>query len=185
MKKQLLLVAAIAIGVSACNDDSSPTGIGRDLLKNPTNAPTLGKSDYSITLDDATIVGEEEVVVAVDESMMGDAAAADSAFHIIRGPNKTEYIPARHMAEGADKTKFRPIGIEHIAEGADKTKYKVKLILQHITEGEDKTKYYIVLGPHITEGADKTKYLPKGYKHILEGADKTKYVPDTKPVPEG
>lgn len=189
MKKQLLLVAAVAIGLSACNEDSSPTGIGHDLLKNPENAPTLGKSNYEVVLADDAIVGGEGIVVSVDEVDMSDidfsaVSAENPGAHVIRGPNKTEYIPTRHVTEGADKTKYHMIGIDHIAEGDDKTKYKVSLTLQHITKGDDKTKYYVVLGPHITEGDDKTKYLPKGYKHILKGDDKTKYVPDTRSTSE-
>lgn len=184
MKKYLLLCATVALGLSACNEDATPTGVGRDLLSNANNAPTLGKSEYVLSdvavVDEGEIVDVEDIIVSADDMMddidFSTVTPDNPGAHIIRGPNKSEYIPTRHVTEGADKSKYHIVGIEHIPEGDNKTQYQTHLTKKHITEGDDRTKYYLVLGPHVTEGDDKTKYLPKGYKHILEGADKTQYV---------
>lgn len=157
MKTQLFLLAlAVSVGLSACGDSALPTDAGRDLLNNPSGAPSLGDSKYGNILDDGDT---EEEFVNTDE-VVGEPEVADEA------DASDEATPSRH----------------HITSGPLRSKYST-IPLYHITEGALKTSYSNIKWYHITSGPLKSSYSSRPIQHVASGANATRYKPAPTPVP--
>lgn len=155
MKKQLLLVAAVALGLNACSDDSSPTGVGRDLLHNGNNVPSMSGSKYGQVLEEMGEIGEPD---PNPEPGLG--------YHIAAGPLTSEY---------------RPYQIWHVLTGAGTSSYRVKVHNRSTTEYAWGWEIRPDPSPiHVSWGLDASKYglyyEGRGISiHIDDGANKTQW----------
>ncbi len=156
MKKQLFLLAlALTVGLSACSDSALSTDAGRDLLNNPSEAPSLGDSKYGNILDDdaeAELVDTDDVVAEPEVMDASDAS--------------TEPVPGRH----------------HITSGPLRSKYST-IPLYHITAGALKTSYSNIRWYHITSGPLKSSYSSRPIRHVTTGPNTTRYQAAPTPVP--
>lgn len=175
-KHIVLLVAAAALGLGACNDDSSPTGVGRDLLGGSDNVPVLGKSDYASPLEillSATAPGDTiRIKPPVKPWQPGDPRPPGTVWiheDDAKTGNFSQRVPSGwvHIQDEHNRSGYKPAGTEHIKEGDNKTQYK-PVGWEHYG------------GP---PAIDNTKYLPPGYKHITEGENESKYYKPNADVP--
>lgn len=152
MKRHVMLVAAVTIGLSACGEGSSPTGAGRDLLNNNgSTPPTLSESKYG------QVLAEGDTVVAIGPF----TASRDSL---------PGYV---HIEDRHNSTSYKPPGYEHIdrvagqTDGANVTQYKPVGYGDHISKAEADLER--LPDDHVT------KYRPRGYKHIRKGENESYY----------
>lgn len=166
MNKQLVLcVAALAFGLSACHENPSPTGVGRDLLNNPNNVPLLKDSKYGQVLDDIGDIESPEPDPIPDPTL---------GYHIAAGPLTSQYTanPYWHILTGDDVSSYKTR--VHEPDGANKTQYSYAILqipYVHKLTGPDKTKRGLII--HALEGADKT--VSKISLHIAEGVNKSQW----------
>lgn len=164
MNKHIICAAVVIVfGLSACNDNSSPTGAQQDLLKTPSASPDLGKSKYGQAL--IGDIGVTPVPIAYDPISPIDPVLSDTAQpgynHITEGENISKYRPKFwvHIKDDHNRSKYKPEDYEHIQTGDDQSKYKPA----------DWVHYN---GPRTI---DKTKYIPAGSQHNASGPNETRY----------
>lgn len=176
-KRIVLAVAAIALATSACNEDVSPTGVGRDLLGSADNIPVVGNSKYASPLEvlfSATTPVPDTIRIKppVKPWKPGDPRPPGTVL-VHEADEKTgnfsKYVPSGwvHIQDEHNRSQYKPSGTEHIKEGDNKTQYK-PVGWEHYG------------GP---PAIDNTKYLPPGYKHIEKGEDESKYYKPKTDVP--
>ncbi len=193
MSRQLLVViAAAALGLTACGDSASPTSAGRDLLQDASGVPALEGSKY----------GQIEVVEAVEDTAVAPPAVL---YHIAGGPRRSEYARDGehrfHITDGPSRSIYTIRQQYHIASGADASRYVLgegtvidwipvpsddplgppmtvePIVKHHITSGPRRSEY-AVDGEHrfhITDGPSQSIYTIKQQYHVASGADASTY----------
>lgn len=152
MQKTLLFsLVALAVGITACSNDSFPTHAERDLLHNPDNVPTLDGSKFG-----QAIANDGDVEEPVPDDEFVDPVSPYEAT-----PDST--AGSVHIRDSFNRSKYKPSGYVHLAAGANKSKY--------IPEGWE---HY-----NGTPVVDRTKYLPPRTYHISSGPNVSYY--QTKP----
>lgn len=176
MNKHVVFAVASVALLSACNDYSSPTGVGRDLLGNAESVPVLGSSEYASPLEillSATAPGDTiRIKPPVKPWQPGDPRPPGTVrVHEddVKTGNFSKFVPSGwvHIEDEHNRSGYKPAGTEHIKDGDNKTQYK-PVGWEHYS------------GP---PEIDKTKYLPPGYKHIEKGEDESKYYKPKVDVP--
>ena len=136
-RRLLLFVLAAAVGVSACNESSLPTGTGKDLLQNPAEAPTLDGSKFGQIMADTTILDPEPA----------------------RGASVDSTAGSEHIRDDYNRTKYKPRGWEHIKDSFNHSKYKPEGWFHYSGPREvDQSKYLPSGAKHIRSGSNETRY---------------------------
>lgn len=206
MNKQFCLsIVVIALGLSACNDETLPTEGQGNLLKNPSDAVLLEDSEYGSVFDVFYAEALGDTVKALPpvkpttprvpikprsgpgtgyvhetDQATGNVSSykPTGSTHISSGTNKSNYAPAgtEHISEGDDQSKCKAPGTVHIEDEHNRSKYK-PAGTEHISEGLNKTAYKPAGWVHFggPPAIDKSKYIPAGYEHIAKGPDESKY----------
>ena len=206
MNKQFCLsVVVIALGLSACNDETLPTEGQGNLLKNPSDAVLLEDSEYGSVFDVfyAEALGDTVKALPPSKAIPPPAPRGPStspgtglvhetdpatgnvskykpsgSTHISSGTNQSKYVPSgyEHIKEGSNESRCQPPGTVHIEDEHNRSLYK-PTGTEHISEGLNKTAYKPAGWVHFggPPAIDKSKYIPAGYEHIAKGPDESKY----------
>lgn len=164
MNKQLfVLVAAVALGLCACNDASSPTGVGRDLLSSSGKTPPVNQSKYGQVLEDDN--DEDPCKLKKYETADDPVPPSDTNpggyDHITGGSNNTKWVPPCyiHITEQNSTQAARDAG--HVS------KYRHVKKMVHISKDQAR----------VDGTNDATKYKPNARDHRGEGENKSLYYP--------
>ena len=191
-RQSLVLIAAVALGISACSDSASPTAPGRDLLNNPADAPALGESKYG------QIANEEEPGEGTDPG--GGTPTPPPLYHISNGPKRSQYAADGdfrfHITDGPSVSIYTKKQQYHVASGPDASKYELSpgttilpvpvdpwgnnpppIFQHHITSGPKRSQQAFDgdYRFHITEGPSVSIYTIKQQYHVASGADASQY----------
>lgn len=210
MNKQFCLpIVVIALGLSACNDETLPTEAQGNLLKNPSDAVLLEDSEYSSVFDVFYAEAIGDTVKAIPPAKpipsrvpRGPSTAPGTGLvhetdeatgnvskykpagstHISSGTNQSKYVPSgfEHIKEGSNESRCQPPGTVHIEDEHNRSLYK-PTGTEHISAPTDRTKYKPTGWTHFggPPAIDKSKYIPVGYVHIQSGTDQSKYCKPT------